>query len=188
MSETTVIESKMDDIFKEIYRESLQNGDGELMSYFGGFSTDLVGSFTDEIEQIMKNKEAPKTISKRMFSVMVEGLQNICIHGKGILPRKIYGHIMLIEKKDGYRVSFGNLVDTTKKKILTKHIERINGMTPPQLKEYYLDTLSKGGFTDNSGAGLGIITIALKFSSKIEFQFKPSGKNLYYYNINVDTQ
>lgn len=188
MSNKTAIETNMDDIFQEVYQESLQNGGEVLMSYFGKFSSDLVSSFADEIEHIMKSKEPSKLITKRMFSVMIEALQNICIHGKGVTQGKIFGHVLLIEKEEGYTVSFGNLVTPNKMEVLNDHLERVNGMTSTQLKEHYLRTLSKGMPTEESGAGLGIITIALKFNSKMMYQFKRFDDDLHYYNLNINTQ
>lgn len=126
--------AKVDDIFKKIRHEVLQNGGSVLMSYFGGFSTTHVGSFTNEIEHIMKSKNATKVVTKRMFTAMVEGLQNICLHGVEITPGKILGHIMLVEREEEYLVSFGNFVDNNKKRILTKYLNKVNGMTALNLK------------------------------------------------------
>ncbi len=188
MRENIIIESKIDDVFKEIYHNLLQEGEKDLVSYFGKFSTDLVGSFTDRTEEVMKNDKASKIVVKRMFSVMVEGLQNICIHGKEVPFGKIYGHILLIKKKEGYRVSFGNFVDSQMKKKLTQIIKKVNNMSAQELKEYYLKILGKGAFTDKNGAGLGIITIALKFNTEVQFTFKPINNDLYYYNLIIEAQ
>lgn len=188
MEQKIALESKRDDIFQEIYHETLQNGGNVLMSYFGGFSHDLVSSFADEVEHIMKRKNAPKTVAKRMFTVMIEGLQNICIHGSGVIPGKVLGHIMLIEKENGYLVSFGNFVDSEKMESLTQQLNRVNGMNSSELKELYLKTLSQGVLSEDNGAGLGIITIALKFNSKMNGKFRPYDKNLYYYSLEVHYQ
>lgn len=188
MREDKVTESKMDDIFQEMYHKLLKDGESILLSYFGGFSTNLVGNFADETEYIMKSKKEAKIITKRMFSVMVEGLQNICIHGDCLVSGKILGHVMLMEKDDRYWVSFGNFVSADKKKVLIHHLKKVNEMNNTQLKEYYLETLSKGALTEKNGAGLGVITIALKFKSKINYEFKQFGSDLFYYCMNVETQ
>lgn len=38
-----------------------------------------------------------------------------------------------------------------------------------------------------NGAGLGIITLALKFKSKMKYQFEHFEGDLYYYSLNIAT-
>src|SRR5690554_7206436 len=82
------------------------------MSHFGEFSQDLVNSLSEGLEYIMRSNNAPKILTKRMFSIMIEGLQNIRLHGARNHENKQLGHVMIMESNDEYTVSIGNVVDT----------------------------------------------------------------------------
>ena len=173
-------------IFHEMYTDFAGSKEGYVvMSHFGEFSQDLVNSLSEGLEYIMQSKNAPKTITKRMFSIMIEGLQNIRLHGTKNLVNKKLGHVMIMENEGAYSVSFGNIVDVESKHILSEHLTKLNNMDSSEVKEFYLKTLSNGVMTEKGGAGLGFITIALKAKSKIDYNFVDYEQNTFYFEMRV---
>ena len=53
-----------------------------LVSHYGTFSQDLVGSLSNSVEELLISIGDKKMVIKRMFSILLEGLQNIRIHGQ----------------------------------------------------------------------------------------------------------
>lgn len=180
---------KMDakNIYQELHNEFTDHCDNfVVMSHFGEFSQDLVNSLSEGLEYIMDKREVKRIIIKRMFSIMIEGLQNIRLHGKRSIQNKHFGHVMIMEKEGSYSVSFGNIVDNQGKEILTKHLNKINDMDLSEMKDYYLNVLGNGIMTDKGGSGLGFTTIALKSKSKIKFQFIDYEKDTSYFEMRVN--
>ncbi|HZH85801.1 MAG TPA: SiaB family protein kinase [Brumimicrobium sp.] len=173
-------------IFQELHNDFSEcNDEYVVMSHFGEFSQDLVNSLSEGLEYIMLSREAARMITKRMFTIMIEGLQNIRLHGARNNSGKQFGHVMILENDGTYAVSFGNIVDKFSKDILSKHLNKLNNMNPMEIKELYLATLSNGMMTDKGGAGLGFITIALKSKSDISFQFIEFEENTFYFEMRV---
>jgi hypothetical protein len=186
MTKPKEIHVDVNSIFQELHNDFSDRSDGfVVMSHFGEFSQDLVNSLSEGLEYIMLSRDAAKIITKRMFTIMIEGLQNIRLHGAKNNSGKQLGHVMILENQGDYSVSFGNIVDVYSKKVLTDHLNKLNEMSPSEIKDFYLATLSNGVMTEKGGAGLGFITIALKAKSNIEFHFVDFEENTFYFEMRV---
>ncbi|PWH86825.1 SiaB family protein kinase [Brumimicrobium oceani] len=174
-------------IYNELNKEFTEFGSKKLiMSHFGEFSQDLVNSLSEGLELILDEKGVPRIVIKRMFSVMIEGLQNIRLHGIKNKGNRQLGHVMIAEKNGSYSVSFGNIIDEDGELILVKYLTKLNKMDLSEQKEYYLNILGNGDMTSKGGAGLGFTTIALKSKSKIEFQFVDYEEDTSYLEMRVE--
>ncbi len=177
-------------ILKVIYEKLLkdfQKTEGfELMvSHFGEFSQDLVNSLSEGSEYSMLNKGAKKSLTKRMFSVLIEGLQNLRLHGERDNSGRQIGHLLITEKKGTYYVSIGNVCKISSKEGLETLLEKLNAMSNQDVKDYYMMVLSNGIMSDKGGAGLGFITIKLKSQSKLIYSFEPLNDSLCYFSIHI---
>lgn len=157
-----------------------------IMSHFGEFSQDLVNSLSEGLENILNLNNVKRNLIKRLFSIMIEGLQNIRLHGVRNNNNRQCGHVMILEEHQNYSFSFGNIVDEKGKKTLTQYMEKLNAMDLSEKKAYYLDVLGNGIRTDKGGAGLGFTTIALKAKSEILYQFINFEGDKYYFEMRAD--
>jgi hypothetical protein len=172
MSKEVEIKSTIEEIYRGIHNDYASRENGVIiLSHFGEFSQDLVNSLSEGLEQIMRTNNVKKTIVKRMFSIMIEGLQNIRIHGAKDEKGRQLGHVIVTDYNNEYTISFGNLSNKDKKKFLTDHIKSLNEMDIDEVKEYYLKVLGNGVLSEKGGAGLGFITMCLKSKSKLKRQF-----------------
>ncbi|PKR80992.1 hypothetical protein CW751_07445 [Brumimicrobium salinarum] len=187
MGKTKQLNISIDEIFEDL-REKFSTSDSGyiMMSHFGEFSQDLVNSLSEGLEYIMLNRETPKKLTKRMFTVMIEGLQNIRIHGARDTKGKQYGHVMIKEDNGVYTASFGNVVNFKSQKLLVKHLNNLNRMNSVEIKEFYLENLSNGMMTEKGGAGLGFITIKLKSKSNIAYRFYDYTNTQSYFEMEVE--
>jgi hypothetical protein len=186
MNRSNDIQIDAKSIYKELHNDFTDHSSNLIvMSHFGEFSQDLVNSLSEGLEFILHQREVKRILVKRMFSIMIEGLQNIRLHGKSNLLKKQLGHVIIMEQEGIYSVSFGNIVDVQGRANLTHHLDRLSGMADSDLKEYYLDVLGNGVMTDKGGAGLGFTTISLKAKSKIKFQFNNLDDENYYFEMRI---
>lgn len=156
--------------YQKIFGDYNINAQGKiLVSHFGEFTQDLVNSLISSIEGVMLEEGDKKSVVKRMFSVLVEGLQNIRIHGEKDTNGQQVSFLIVLQDENKYKVTFGNLVKSENIDKIADRIKRLNQMDLPEIKELYMDTLSNGIMSNKGGAGLGFITMALKSKNKIEF-------------------
>ena len=156
--------------YQKIFGDYNINADGKiLVSHFGEFSQDLVNSLTSNIEEMMLEAGDKKGVVKRMFSVLVEGLQNIRIHGEKDDNGQQVSFLIVLRDEESYKITFGNLVKTANIQDILGRIDRLNEMDTPAVKELYMETLSNGIMSNKGGAGLGFITMSLKSKNRIDY-------------------
>lgn len=125
------------------------------------------------------------TIQKRIYYIMVEGLQNITRHQDQIEEAtEEYPGIFAIQKqKDRYYVTTGNLVLNEKIPELKEKIKKINSLEKDELKKFHKEILRSGVISDKGGAGLGLIEMARKSSNKLISSFELINENFSYFYL-----
>lgn len=172
--------------FLEICDEfSYSDQENLLVAYYGEFSQELVNSISEGLEDILFKSEVKKKFIKRMFSIIIEGLQNIRIHGSKKDTESQPGHIVVGKMKEGFNISFGNYIKNKDIEKVSGYIDKLNRLDPPEVKELYLKSLENGMFSSKGGAGLGFITIAMKSKSKIDYNFDEVSDELSYFYVKL---
>lgn len=175
--------------FQKIFGDYNIQADGKiLVSHFGEFSQDLVNSLTTSIEEMMIESGDKKATVKRMFSILVEGLQNARIHGEKDSDGNQVSFLIVLQNEDDYRFTFGNLVKAKNIGYLTKKIDDLNGMNRAEIKAIYMDTLSNGIMSKKGGAGLGYITMALKSNNKIDYEVLELSDDLMFFTQSIQIE
>lgn len=186
MSKHTEIRTNIEGVYRDLHNEmSDRDGAVIVLSHFGEFSQDLVNSLSEGLEQIMVTNNVKKTIIKRMFSIMIEGLQNIRIHGAKDNGGKQLGHVIVLDEGENYTISLGNLIQDKKKAFITDHLNDLNAMDQAEVKEYYMKVLGNGLLSEKGGAGLGFITMCLKSKSKLEYNFHDCKDDFSYFEVRM---
>ncbi len=169
--------------YQEIFGDYNINADGKiLVSHFGEFSQDLVNSLTTSIEDMMIESGDKKGVVKRMFSILVEGLQNIRIHGEKDDDGNQISFLIVLQAEDFYKMTFGNLIRADLIDDILARIDRLNTMEATAIKELYMDTLSNGIMSNKGGAGLGFITMSLKSKNRIDMISEPVSDSLVFFS------
>jgi hypothetical protein len=176
-----------DQVYKLVQTDFSQGEESALiLAHSGKFSQELVNSICEGIENMMLSAQVKKGLVKRMFSILIEGLQNLRIHGRNDETGEKYGHLVVAKTKEAYLVSFGSYASVEDQKFLTTHIDKLNSFSQEEVKEFYLQKLSNGFLSEKGGAGLGFITIAMKSKNKMAYNFSPTDDSkLLYFEINA---
>lgn len=154
-----------------------------LLQYFGPLDQGRTYEISNEIEELLNKTEESRSTIKRIFSILIEALQNIRLHSlKNVVHDQLAG-VIVAHKGTQYEINIINLADENSKLILQNRIEATNMMSANELKRSYLETMTDGVISDKGGAGLGIITIAMKSKQKIEFDFHRIAPGLYIFEI-----
>ncbi len=148
--------------------------------YHGQFTQKITDLIIMLAETSMNRIGESAKIKKRVFSIMVESLQNITRHQDDTGEHQGF---FAIEQKDG------NYFVTTVNLIFNKNIERVDGLLkkiqslpPEELKLYYKEVLIENELSSKGGAGLGLIEIARKSNNKVSYHFhKINDECSYFY-------
>jgi hypothetical protein len=68
---------------------------------------------------------------------------------------------------------------------LREKIEKMNAMTPEQLRAYYQEMLSVAELSEKGGAGLGILDMARKSRMPLEYEFIPIDDNYSFFILAI---
>lgn len=120
--------------------------------------------------------ETQATLQKRIYYIMVEGLQNITHHQDEIANDRNfekYPGIFAIQKSgDKYFITTGNIIANDKVDDLRTRLDTINSLGKEELKKYHREILTGGTISDKGGAGLGLIEMSRKSGSKLHYKFE----------------
>lgn len=184
-------ESKAISVCNSLYKKVLDayskvSGHKIVLSHFGEFSQDLVNSLSKGIEDIMINSDDAKGPVKRMFSILVEGLQNVRIHAEKDEDGAQVAFLVVAQHEEYYRVAIGNLILVENIEYVLEKIDNLNKMTPEEVKAHYMEILTNGIISNKGGAGLGFITIAMKSKSTISYEIEDIDGKISCFSYSVE--
>ncbi len=169
-----------------VYDEMSENG--MSIVYLGEFHHQITKMFTSMAEEDMDRKDEERSTIRKVYSVMVETLQNMSKHSDEITDKYNIGKgLFMIGKKEGtYYIITSNKVSNSKKIDLEKAVKEVNGATREQLKEMYRKQITEGSISDKGGAGLGLIEIAKRTRNKLVYQFLPLDEHSQFFILKVE--
>ncbi len=166
-------------LFKEMQEDNLE------YTYRGNFTNKITDTILSLAETNLNNVDTPVKTKKRVYFIMVEGLQNVTRHQTPNTTDDLsaYPGLFVVQRKvHGYFITTGNVIEADSKEYLSTMIDKINSLNPEELKKYSLEILDQGEVSPKGGAGLGLVEIARRSNSKLLYDFKDiNEKYLYFY-------
>jgi hypothetical protein len=157
--------------------------------YRGLFTQTITDSIIGLAEANLETTGESSKVKKRVFSILVECLQNITRHQ----TENCEDHddpsmqgIFIIQKKESfYYITTGNVVKHSAIPKLRSQLEKINSFEQDGLKDYYKQILEDGTISDKGGAGLGLIEMARKSGNKLSFDFAKINEKVSYFYLHT---
>ena len=172
MDSTVSIEKNLSFYFEEKYERIKDNLNNRIISsYIGDLAEGLTYTLTNKLEESLLEKGIEKNIIRRVFSIVIEGLQNIRLHGEYDDEGQKLAAFILWQENGIYRMCFSNLIDQTDKDRMKELVKKINNLDKRSLKQHYISVMNNGIISKAGGAGLGLITIAMKSENPVELEF-----------------
>lgn len=170
------------EVFDIHYRQTLERYKAchaeIVLSYNGELNDEKINEFSFGVEAKMSEAGEKKGIIKRIFSILIEALQNMHIHGEREPDGRQCTYVIVAKGAEAYFITFANLIYNFNKEKVVSRIEYINSLSKDQLKDYYMKVLTDGEMSKKGGAGLGFITIGMKSKNKMSYQFHPANEGL----------
>ena len=157
-----------------------------LVTFKGDFNQDLVNAILLITEQESDAAESSTLARTRVFSIMVECMQNIRKYSAASSGSDdLTPGIILVSMKDGvYRVLTGNPVSNESIPSLKEKLDKVQSLNKEDLKKLHKSVLSTTNLSEKSGAGLGLISIARK-ADRLDYNFRKLDENLSFYSLEI---
>jgi len=156
-----------------------------ILSNFGDLSEDGVDAILMMVENKLESQGEPRMLIKRIFTVVVESLQNIRIHASRTNSAKDTSFIIIAKENGDYKVIVANLADNNLVENIKTKLLKVTALNERALKKVYLNSLAMGKLSVKGGAGLGILTIALKSNNNLKFNFEKVNEDLTFFNMDI---
>jgi hypothetical protein len=168
-----------------LHKYAAQENRTILISHRGVFSQDLVNSLLDASESILISSNEKKPLIRRIFSILLEGLQNIRIHGDLDEKNQKNGLVILAKDENSYRITFGNRVQKIRAEKMPEKLNQLNRLNEEELKSLFFKVLSNGIISNKSGAGLGFITMRMKSKLPLDFSFYAISEDNFIFVVEI---
>ena len=172
------------------YFNKLNNGE-IILSYKGSISAEWINGVLEGVEGKLDSAEVDSKIKKKMYNVLVEGLQNLFHHVDDI-PEEMrekfeskFGVLVIKKSENGFKISLGNFVTSNKTKYLKDKIDKINSLTEEELKDMYKFILNHQKLSAKGGGGLGLVDMARKTGNKLEYSFYEFNSDFSFFNLDI---
>lgn len=163
------------------------------------FSLAYMGRFDDELTAaLMRTNEMsvqePQMLKKRLSFLIAECFQNIIRHEDKpeIITRTNNKPKVFLIRNIGSKhyIASSNLVTNTKKEELASKLKAINTLSEEMLKSMYMEAFENNEISDKGGAGLGLLEMARKTGSPLEyaFEFVNYFFSIFYFQICLESR
>ena len=151
--------------------------------YSGPLWAEGIGGVANTLKRRMEFDELPLETSQEVFSVFVEQMNNMLMYSaekeQFEAPDEPHseapkGTFILGTKGKAYFIQTGNLMRNESVEPIKSKIDYLNSLDKQELRKYYKEQMRSDTVNpDSKGAGLGLIEVARRISSKIEYTFTP---------------
>lgn len=146
-----------------------------IIDYKGPISFATMEMILNKLRTSKPFTEMKKPARKRLYGTVVETIDNIYKYAAGNADEKLSKKKlpMLVVKKLGkeFVVTVGNLVTSDIVEDLKFKLDRVNQLDNEALKTLYEDVINQEAGEEDKGAGLGLITMALRTEQDITYKF-----------------
>jgi hypothetical protein len=162
--------------------------DNKIYLLWSGHITPDVGKEVISFTETKLTQDDTETAQrKKVFSILVEIIENVAKYSPGREHEEKFGMpiAMLRFEDKTYIITTGNLVKNEKVESLKDAIEKVNSYDREGLKELYRKSLADLSESTDSTGNMGLIDMARKSGSKLEYQFERLNDTFSYYTLTV---
>ncbi len=172
-----------------VYEYFKKMQDERVILYFKGeITNNLLTSILQLVDDRLERKSEDIKIKKKVFSILLECLQNIYNYQQtqNFDNEILQSATLMIKRTDqAYFIITGNYVEDSIVESLKGRINKVNSLSPDELKSFYKEVLSRDEPATSGGAGLGIIDMARKSGEKITYSFDRINDKHSFYSLQV---
>ena len=170
--------------------ERLMAENNVYLIWSGHISPDVGKEVLSFTETKLAEEDIESNLRKRVFSILVEILENVAKYSPGREPEEKFGMpVVMIRLEDKvYSLTTGNLILNTNVDHLKEKLDTINKYDKVGLKELFRKSLSGQTINSDSTGNMGLIDMARKSGSKLVYQFEKINELYSYFTLTVKVE
>jgi hypothetical protein len=163
------------------------SGSGKFLDYSGPVDYMIIDRLLVDLKKKEEFIRLPKIAGKRVYSILVECLENIAKHSLRDCPPCLRQEpfISAVEIGDKIIITTGNAVREEKKARLVKIIDHINNLGQQDLIRLYEEKINRESKPDENGAELGFIIMRLKSGERVKYDFTDHNNGFSDFEIQI---
>jgi hypothetical protein len=156
------------------------------MIYCSQFTGQYAFDLLSIIDSLRFDEDKSLLVRKRLFSVLVELLQNIYHHAAEYEETKGKTGILLIglDGKDS-KVITGNLIRNEEVQVLLDHLAFLNSLSHDEQVKYYIEKLTSDDFSNPIKNGIGLVEMLMKSGKPLRYSCMPLDDQYSFISIQV---
>lgn len=159
-----------------------------IVSHIGELKQDNINIISSYVENQLEQSGVSKNALKRIYNIVIETLQNICLHVERDNEWFHMTYFIIGKNMNEFNIHSGNIVSNVQTDRLNRKLNFIKSLNESELKKHYIDVLSNGELSAKGGAGLGFLTISLKSGNTMDFEFKSLNKEYSFFSLHSKVQ
>jgi hypothetical protein len=172
---------------REWYNEVCQGS--VPISYLGQVSKEVIDDLLLQVEAMGEEKQIPKTLLKKMYSISLELLQNIFHHADNPNTKSDSNTgeaaFVILNLGDAYEIIIGNYVREIHIRKIKDRIKQINSLNNEERKTLYKLILNNQEFSQKGGGGLGLIDISRKIEGPLSYEVFKFNLEYFFFQFSI---
>jgi hypothetical protein len=160
-----------------------------LVDFEGAITFGTIEMLLNRLRECPSFTELQKPVKKRLYSIFVESIDNIYKYGARLSGKRARSKrspmIKVTRENDHFLVCAGNLVLNDDIGDLKFKLDRVNQLDNEALKTLYEEVINKESSASDTGAGLGLITMAMRTEQDIAYSFKEVDNEHSFFEIQI---
>ena len=158
--------------------------------WLGHISPDVGKEVLSFTETKLTEQETESNLKRRVFSILVEILENVAKYSPGKGAEEQFGMpvAMIRLENNEYTLTTGNLISNQSVEQLKEKLDYINENDKMGLKTLFRESLSGQTLSTDSTGNMGLIDMARKSGSKLEYEFEKINILYSYYTLTVKVE
>ena len=170
--------------------ERLMAENNIYLIWSGHLSPDIGKEVISFTETKLSEEDVDSGLRRKVFSILVESLDNVAKYSPGIEAEEKYGMPVAVIRLEGriYTVTTGNLIENDRIPTLVEKIDLINKCDKAELIQMFKEALMKQTIDSESTGNLGLIEMARKSAKKLDYKFDKINDQYSYYVLTLKVE
>lgn len=163
--------------------------------YSGPLWTEGIAEMGGTLKKQLEIDGVPANTAQEIFSVFIEQLNNMLMYSAQKTQFKVdsgkndaypKGTLVFGKDNNSYFLQTGNIMKVNNVELVKNRIDYLNKLDKNEIRKYYKEQMKlKDTNPESKGAGLGLIEIARRVSSKLEYTFSEEKEGLVFFTLYV---
>jgi hypothetical protein len=159
----------------------------KLLDYTGQVNHRIIDQLLKNLKKSDTYLSLDRTTAKRVYSILVECMENICKHSEKELPESnnCQPYILVLKTMGKIVIKAGNPVSDDRESYLSSKLDQINMVGDQKLNLLYDDKINHVTEKNGNGAGLGFMLMKFKSGNPIEYSFTRTKCKILFFEIQI---